>query len=98
MIGCPVCGGEAVAVSDWMVREGVVSSRQQSGQDLSVATGSSQVECSADLNIFSQDCGILGQERRHAVLPAEHCLGEGKGRQHERHCSHTAYLAESYVH
>lgn len=79
VIGCPVCGGEAVAVSDWMVQVGVVSSRQHFGQDLSMATGSSQVECSAAPHIASQDCGIVGQQYRNAVLPAEQGLRGGKG-------------------
>lgn len=78
MIGCPVCGGEAVAVGDQRVRAGVVGSRRHSRQDLSVAAGSSQVECGAALNVFSRDCGIVGQQRRHAVLPAEQRLQGGK--------------------
>lgn len=43
-----------------------------------MAAGSSQVECSAALNVFSQDGGVVGQQCGHAVFPAEQGLTRKK--------------------
>lgn len=74
MIGCPVCGCVAVAVCDWVVGMGVVSSRKKTGENISVAARGSKMERGSPLNISAEDRGAVGEQGGYTVLPTHHRL------------------------
>lgn len=79
VIGCPVCGCVAVAVCDWVVGMGVVSSRKKIGENVSMATRGSQMDRGSPLKISAKDWDIVGQQGGYTVLPTHHRLKNSPG-------------------
>lgn len=74
MIGRPVCGCVAVAVCDWVLGMGVVSSRKKIGENIRVAARSSKMDRGSPLNISAEDRGAVGEQGGYTVLPTHHRL------------------------
>ncbi len=74
MIGCPVCGCVAVAVCDWVVGKGVVSSRKKIGENVGMAARGSQMDRGSPLKISAEDWDTVGQQGGYTVLLTHHRL------------------------
>lgn len=55
VIGCPVSGCVAMAVSEWVLGLGVISSRKKVGEDVGMTARGSQMERASPLEISAKD-------------------------------------------